>query len=190
MGRTALVTVPDEGAAWTVRDALAAGGITCDVERAGLDHPYTANALARQMRIYVEEEQLAEARRLLAALEGEVANHDDDLTAQALAAGRLADEAAAAEPPPVQREPSLSWALVVGLLLPLPAVCLYARASRLGLLLVGLFVVGLIYALPEMNGFELPEEDRALFFIAPAAKLADLLVGIALVLFRRPRSGH
>jgi hypothetical protein len=190
MGRAALVTVPDEGAAWIVRDALAAGGVSCEVERVGLDHPYSANALARQMRIFVAEEHLAAAQRLLAALEGEVANHDEDLTAEALAAGRPEDVPGKDAPPP-GRDPRISWALALGLLLPIPAVCLYARASRLGAVLLGVFVMGMVYCPPwdlQVLGFSDPKEDSVIGLIAPGAKVADLAVGIPLVALRRRRA--
>jgi hypothetical protein len=95
MARTPLVTVPDEGAAWIVRDALTAGGITVEVEPAGREHPYAGNALARAMRVWVPVEQLAEARRLLAALEADVSN-DADLSAEAMAAGNAEGLEAAA----------------------------------------------------------------------------------------------
>jgi hypothetical protein len=86
MARAPLVTVPDEGAAWIVRDALTARGVTTEVEPAGPEHPYTANALARPMRIWVPAEQLDRARSLLAALEEEIANDDEELSAEAMGA--------------------------------------------------------------------------------------------------------
>jgi hypothetical protein len=172
-----------------VRDALAAGGVICEVEAAGADHPYTANALARPMRIFVAPEQLAEARRLLAALEGELANHDEDLTAQALAAGRLIDEESVKEAPPDHR-PSLGLALALGLLLPAPVVCFYARANRIGLLFLLAFVLGLVSGQLPMFSHRDAEyddegEDSPLVWMAPAAKVVDFAVGIPLVVFRR-----
>jgi hypothetical protein len=190
MGRVALVTVPDEGAAWVVRDALATGGVTCEVQRVGLDHPYTANALARQMRVFVQDEQLAEARRLLAALEGEVANHDDDLAAEALAAGHLTEEAPVREAGP-RSEVRISWALALGLLLPIPVVCFYARASKIGALFAGIFVVGMVYAPPwhlHVLGFSDGYDESLVGLMAPAAKVADLAVGLPLVVMRRRRA--
>jgi hypothetical protein len=89
MARRSLVTVPDEGAAWVVRDALAAGGVTAEVEPAGAEHPYATTALARPMRVWVPAEQLAHARNLLAALEEEIAGDEKDLSAQASAAGQV-----------------------------------------------------------------------------------------------------
>jgi hypothetical protein len=88
MARAPLVTVPDEGAAWVVRDALTVGGVTAEVEPAGAEHPYAGNALARPMRIWVPAEQLERARSLLAALEEEIANDERDLAAQAETAGQ------------------------------------------------------------------------------------------------------
>jgi len=186
MGRTALVTVPDEGAAWMVRDALAAGGVTCEVEAAGADHPYTANALAKPMRIFVAPEQLAEARRLLAALEGELANHDEDLTAQALAAGRLIDEESVKETP-ANQPPSLGLALVIGLLIPAPVVCFYAKANRLGVLFVLVFILGL-FGGPLFRPSDSDEDDATLGLVAPATKVVDFAVGITLVVTLRRRA--
>lgn len=189
MGRTALVTVPDEGAAWTVRDALAAGGVTCEVERVGLENPYMASALARQMRIFVPDDQLAEARRLLAALEGEVANQDEDLTAQALAAGRLAVESAAAPAPP-KPAPKLSWALALGLLFPIPYVCFYAGIKWLGLIFLVMFLVGGAFAVPELEdlGLRAALEDWSATRVLAGAKVADLLLGLGILLARRGRT--
>jgi hypothetical protein len=187
MGRTALVTVPDEGAAWTVRDALAAEGVTCEVERVGLENPYMASALARQMRIFVPDDQLAEARRLLAALEGEVANQDDDLTAQALAAGEAADA-----PTPSKPAPKLSWALALGLLFPIPYVCFYAGIRWLGLIFLVIFLVGGAFAVPELEdlGLRAALESWSATTVLAAAKAADLLLGLGILLARpRGRAG-
>jgi hypothetical protein len=98
MARAPLVTVPDEGAAWIVRDALTAGGVTVQVEPAGAEHPYAVNALARPMRVWVPAEQLDRARSLLAALEEEIGNDDKQLSAEAMAAGH--GQAAAVPGPP------------------------------------------------------------------------------------------
>jgi hypothetical protein len=178
MGRAALVTVPDEGAAWMVHDALTEAGIHAQVERAGAEHPYTANALARPMRIWVQDEQLDEARRVLAALQEELAGSDEELTAEALAAGRLQVESA---PTPRERRiPHLSWAIALGLLLPIPVVCFYARAWRTGALFAGLYLAGLACALAGHPGLVL----------TPVSKGADLAVGIPLVILARRRAAR
>jgi hypothetical protein len=98
MARAALVTVPDEGAAWIVRDALTSRGVTVEVEPAGAEHPYAANALARPMRVWVPAEELDRARSLLAALEEEIANDETELSAEALGAGEAQAAGAAASP--------------------------------------------------------------------------------------------
>jgi hypothetical protein len=90
MARAPLLTVPDEGAAWVVSDALTAGGVTVEVEHAAAEHPYTVNALARPMRLWVPAEQLERARSLLAALEQEIASDEKDVSAQATAAEEVA----------------------------------------------------------------------------------------------------
>ena len=82
MPRTALVTLPDEGATEMVRAALVDAGIQPEFERAYLDHPYRANIYAEQWRVFVPSEQLAEAQRALARLEHDMAA---ELDAQALA---------------------------------------------------------------------------------------------------------
>jgi hypothetical protein len=191
MARTALVTVPDEGAAWMVRDALKEGGISAEIERAGADHPYTTTALARPMRIWVPADQAPRARELLAALEADMANHEEELASEALAAGGVDPESA---PPPSDRSaPRLSWALALGLLLPIPVVCLYARAHRLGALFLGVFVVAVLYAPPwelRLFGFSEPDEDAAMGLLAPALKVVDVAVGLPLVMVRRRRAAR
>jgi hypothetical protein len=182
MGRTALVTVPDEGSAWVVRDALAAGGVACQVERVGMENPYMANALARQMRVFVANEQLPEARRLLAALEGELANHADELTEEALAAARPDEEPA---PAPAEWRPRVSAALALGLLVPIPLVCLYARISWLGLLFLVLFLASLAN-IPELRFLEsVAELEWPLSVTGLTTKLGDLIVGVVVVARRR-----
>jgi hypothetical protein len=111
MARAPLVTVPDEGAAWIVRDALTARGVTADVEPARREHPYAANALARPMRIWVPAEQLDRARSLLAALEEEIRNDEKELSAEAEAAGSA--EAAAPQPRRIGRTVALNVAAVL-----------------------------------------------------------------------------
>jgi len=128
MARAPLVTVPDEGAAWMVRDALTSRGLTVEVEPAGAEHPYAVNALARPWRIWVPAEQLERARSLLAALEEEIANDEQDLSAQATAAG----PAQAAEVP--ANRPSGPWFLyflTLVVVLILGAVCYLADPSEI-----------------------------------------------------------
>jgi hypothetical protein len=175
MARVALVTVPDEGAAWTVRDALSADGITVEIERAGLDHPYTANALAKPMRVFVAAEDLERARAALAALEAEIAGSEDELHAAALAAATPKAEDA----PPTERSvPKLSWAIALGLLLPIPVVCFYGRAWRTGALFAGLYLAGLVCAFVGHPGV----------MLTPASKIADLSAGLPLVALARRRA--
>jgi hypothetical protein len=170
-----------------VRDALAAGGVTCEVEGARVEHPYMASALARPMRIFVADEHLAEARRLLAGLEGDAAN-DDELAAQALSAGRLVDDESVKEVPP-DEPPSLGLALAFGLLLPAPVVCFHARANKLGMVFLGVFVLGLFFGPLSIFGLgDDHEENSTVGLIAPVAKVADVAVGIPLVLLRRRRA--
>jgi hypothetical protein len=178
MGRAALVTVPDEGAAWMVHDALTEAGIHAEVERAGADHPYAANALARPMRVFVQEEQLGEARRVLAALEHELAGSDEELAAEAL--GAVPQQPEPSTDPREPRLPRLSWAVALGLLLPIPVVCFYARAWRTGALFAGLYLAGLACALAGHPGLVL----------TPVSKGADLAVGIPLVILARRRAAR
>jgi hypothetical protein len=178
MARAPLVTVPDEGAAWMVRDALTAEGIGVEVERAGPDHPYAANALANPMRLFVATEDLDRARALLAALEAEMAGSEDELQAQAMAAGHRNPDLAAA--PGERSVPRLSWAIALGLLLPIPVVCFYGRAFRTGALFAGLYLAGLAC-------FFLGHPGVAL---TPAAKLADLSAGLPMVALARRRAQH
>jgi len=196
MARVALVTVPDDGAAWMVRDALAEAGIAAEIERAVADHPYAASALARPMRIWVPDVQLEQAQEILASLENELANHDEEIAAQALAAGHTtSDEAAPPHGAQMDRLPRLSWALALAVLIPFPVVCFYGHARRTGALFVGVFLAGLVCAAPLWMGADVDEVDEpspiggsaALLFV-PAAKLADVAVGLPMVLLRRRRA--
>jgi hypothetical protein len=177
MARAPLVTVPDEGAAWMVRDALSTEGISVEVERAAPDHPYTANALAKPMRLFVAEEDLERARAVLASLEAEIASSQDELHAEALATTNPEAELAA---PGERSVPRLSWAIALGILLPIPVVCFYARAWRTGALFAGLYLAGLACMFLGHPGV----------ILTPASKLADLSAGLPLVVLARRRAQH
>jgi hypothetical protein len=194
MARVALVTVPDEGAAWMVRDALGDAGIEAEIERARADHPYMASALAHPMRIFVAKGDLERARGVLAALESELANHEEELSAEALAAGQITTESPA-DPARLDERalPRLSWALALGLLLPVPGVCFYARAPRLGGVLLGAFLIGVFYFSWGDLVWYFEDQDYAHpppALIAPASKVADLALGLPLVILRRRRAAR
>src|SRR5207247_8835374 len=132
---------------------------------------------------------LEPARVLLAGLGAELARHPEELAAQALAAGQPGSDTAAAAPP--ARLPRLSWALALGFLLPIPVVCFYGRAWRMGALFAGLFVAGLIAAPPRylrVIGFSTPLHHSVPDYLAPAAKLAALAIGLPRVVGRRRRA--
>jgi hypothetical protein len=147
MPRAVLVTVPDEGAAEMVRAALAEAGITPEIERAYLDHPYGATALAEPWKIYVPGERLKDAQDALARLEHDVS---EEVEAQATAwDGPRADaDPHAPLPDAGARPPKISWALALAAVVPFPVVCFYARSRRLGAILLGLFVaiIGMSFA--------------------------------------------
>lgn len=157
MPRTALVIVPDEGAAEMVRAALVEAGIQPEFERAFPDHPYRASILAEPWRVFVPAERLKDAQDALARLEHDVADEADRQSrawhgrdegeVDALAAELSAGDAPAAEQEPAARHgPRIGWALALAFLLPVPAVSFYAGARRAGAIFIGLFVASVALA--------------------------------------------
>lgn len=189
MADVALVTVPDEGAAETVRAALAEVDIPVRLERARPENPYRVQVLAGAWRILVPQERLADAQVLLARLEREMAEEVD-----AQAAG-WEPEAAAAAPPEVPRRPGpkISFALALGALLPFPVSCFYVRARWRGAIWLGLVVAAFVLAMVDDGGYQLLPfgEDSPLAYgdrlllVCIFAKLADLFVALLLISLRR-----
>jgi hypothetical protein len=190
MADVALVTVPDEGAAETVRAALAEVDIPVRLERARPENPYRVQVLAGAWRILVPEERLAEAQLSLQRLEKEMAEEVD-----AQAAGWEPEGAAAAATPEVPRRPGpkISFALALGALLPFPVSCFYVRARWRGAIWLGLVVAAFVLAMAGDGGYRLLPfgEDSPLAYgdrlllVCLFAKLADLFVALLLIAFRR-----
>jgi hypothetical protein len=151
MARVALVTVPDDGAAAVVSQALADAGVGAEVERARIEHPYQVSALARPLRVYVAAEHLAEARAVLERLQLEMSEETDAQAAAAVAPPGVVDPGPAAKATTFlardEKGARLPWALALAGVLPFPAVCLYARIPRIAGLLLGLCLATLGYLL-------------------------------------------
>jgi hypothetical protein len=190
MALVALVTVPDEGAADVVRSALDEVGIPVELRRVGLENPYRGSVLAAPWRIMVPEERLDEARRWLDRVEQELA---DEVESQA---GVAEGSEAVTEPPlpdPTRRSPKIAWALGLAAILVFPVVCFYVRAWRRGALWLGMFLLPLVLlGVRAVSGYELlpqiePPLERidTLLLILIWAKLADLFVGLLLIVLRR-----
>jgi hypothetical protein len=203
-----LVTVPDDGAVGVVSAALADAGIRADVRPVRPDHPYQASALARPFQISVEQDDLAEARKVLARIEHEMA---EEVEAQA-AASAIEASTGGGEVSLESFDPGrtrFSWALALGFLVPFTVVCFYARAFRAGALFLGLFLVALGYSFtggvwevqvlggpaPVSGPFDTDgvgwkegwRRGRAAFVLASGAKAGDLAVGLATIARRRRR---
>jgi hypothetical protein len=168
------VIVPDEGAAEMVRAALVEAGIQPQFARARPDHPYHPTVFAEPWRVTVPAERLQDARNALARLEHDVAEEADaqarawegrhglageeptpEPLADAGSPGRAGAPAGTLKPDDqplpsgTRRAPRLLTALALGFVLPFPVVCFYARARRLGAILLGLFVASVALAFAE-----------------------------------------
>lgn len=207
---TVLVTVPDEGAAAAVCEALAEAGLLAEVRRSYRQHPYQPSPLATPFEIVVDVADLEAARGVLHRLAEEnraelpSSSGDDD-----------------AQRPWEQRRwwrrPS-PWIAVVVALVPLvPLACFYAGARRMGALFAGVTLAAFCLMFGQGGAFsvgavsspypatwhgwlrprdpadqtpleELPRADRLSLGLGrtlTAAKLGDLAV--ALWFIRRER---
>jgi hypothetical protein len=209
MALVPLVTVADEGAAGVVSAALADAGIDADVRPVAQEHPFQASALARPLRISVEEDQIGEARKVLARVEHEMTEEADAQGAAAAIAA--AGEGVIGKGPSKNGGggPRFSWALAIAFLVPLPVVCFYTRAFRTGALFLGLFLVALGYSFAggawevqvlggpapvrapsdqdEERDQDLADRRGTIFALAGAAKIGDLAVGLATIALGRRR---
>jgi hypothetical protein len=192
MALVALVTVPDAGAAEVVSSALSEVDIPFEVQRAGPEDPYRGSVLAAPWRVMVPEERLEEARAWLDRVEKEIAEEID--TQAAAPAGPEGGGAATdrPRPDPTRRSPKISWALGLAVVLVFPVVCFYVRAWRRGAIWMGMFVLPLVLM---VSGYEyLPAVEPplarvdTLILILVWAKLADLFVGLLLIVLRRRSS--
>jgi hypothetical protein len=181
-----LATVPDEGAVDLIRAALEEAGIEVEVKRL-YPHPYAVSALATPFALRVPPASLDAARGVLARLSEELG---EEVVAQA---------AVGAEPEPVvlprgveRSERRLRWALALGLVVPVPVVCFYAGAHRLGALLLGVFVT--VFAWPFASAWaglvapNRPREGMLILALAVVVRLADLVIGLVLLAHRRRRA--
>lgn len=141
-----LTTVNDDGAAAMARDAIADLDIPVRLHRRGPEHPYAGLFVKEQIDVQVPEDQQEAAREALAWLERDAALHAEQGSADSSLEGE-GEEAQALE-----RPRRLSTALALAVLVPLPVICVYAGARRLGYglmgLAAGLFVLGLFSGQP------------------------------------------
>jgi hypothetical protein len=186
-----LATVPDEGAVELIRAALEEAGIAVEVKRL-YPHPYAVSALATPFALRVAPEVLSAARGVLARLSEELS---EEVVAQA---------AAGAEPEPlafpvgVERSlRRLPWALALGLAVPFPVVCFYARARRLGALFLSAFLSLFVWlmVLAVEHGWQgdglivagVPRQGQIVVALLLAVRLADLVTGCLVIALRRRR---
>ncbi len=176
----AITTVHDWGAAQVAREKLADAGIPVELKSLGMN-PYFGAVTAQEIEVRVPPEHAPQAELELERLQAQVeasliaesgAPLDDDEEADD-------DEARAARRstalPTSERRPlKVSWAIVLALLpvIPFPAGCFYARATRLGWGLLGCYVGGfaLMFLRPEFA------------LLTVGAKLADLVLAPFMVL--------
>jgi hypothetical protein len=161
-----VATMQDSAAADVAREAIADAGIPVEVRRLGGD-AYFGSMTASTYELRVPDERLADAQRLLEALEV-------DMEQAALAAAGVPpteeDERGAAALPSLERRPrKLAWAIALALVGPLPGTgVLYARSFALGWTMMGLTLGSFVMA------FTLHGHDPLLVMLA--------LKGIDLVL--------
>lgn len=171
---SAVATVRDVGAAQVAQEALGEAGIPVEIKPLGA-HPYFGSVTIAQFEVRVPEERLREAE---AALEQLAEQAEAVLLSQEgvppAAAGAVGFETAGAP-----RYKRLLWAIVLSLLLPFPAGCLYAGAYRIAATLLGFYlVVGLWFL--QSGSF------RHLFDLIMVVKVIDLaLVPISVNAYNR-----
>src|SRR5579871_2573023 len=138
----AVATVRDAGALELTKQAIAEAGIPVDVMRLG-SNPYFPTATASQWEVRVPEDRVADAEDELERLE---AHAEESLLAEAGGADEdePVEERGVQRSAPVEKPRKLSWAIVISLLVPFPAGCLYARQVPIGYILCGMFAVGWI----------------------------------------------
>ncbi len=147
----AVATVRDAGALEVTRQALAEADIPVDVMRLG-SNPYFPTATASQWEVRVPEDRVDEAEEELTRLEAQA---EESVLAEAGVAPEEEDAPEerghdAAPPDPALRPRKISWAIVISLLVPFPAGCLYARQLPIGYILVGMFIVGWVASFTGM----------------------------------------
>jgi hypothetical protein len=189
MALVALVTVPDAGAAEVVSSALAEVDIPFEVRRVGPEDPYRGSVLAAPWRVMVPEERLDEAREWLDRVEKEIAEEVDTQAAAPAEPDGVEAVTDRPWPDPTRRSPKISWAVALAVVLVFPVVCFYVRAWRRGAVWMAMFVLPLVLLmfgarfLPAID----PSLARAdtLVLILVWAKLADLFVGLLIIVLRR-----
>jgi hypothetical protein len=157
-------TVRDRAGAELAKEALRAVGIAAEVRLVG-QNPYFGSVSAEEYEVRVPEDDEPAARSELDRLAGEL---EQAVYAEA---GVPADEESDALTPPEQRPRKPSWAFVISLLLPFPGGgCMYARASKVGFVLLGIWL-GVTLAL--VSGMHSPHGGT----LWVGAKLIDALLG-------------
>lgn len=145
---TVLVTVPDEGAAAAVCEALAEAALPAEVRRSYRQHPYQPSPLATPFEIIVDDADLEAARGVL----------------QRLAEENVAELASSSEDTEGQRpweqqrwwrRPSPWIAVVVALVPIVPLACFYAGARRMGAVFAGVTLAAFCLMFGQGGAFSL-----------------------------------
>jgi hypothetical protein len=134
---TAVTTLRDPGSAEVLREALAERDIPVEVRRTTNFQLYFG-APGEEFELRVPAEHLDDARKLIEALSEEL---QKSVLAEAGVAPGENDAAYADDelPPPERRPRKPAWAVGISLISPIPGCgLLYARAFRLGYLVMGL----------------------------------------------------
>jgi hypothetical protein len=157
-------TVRDRAGAELAQEALRAVGIAAEVRLVG-QNPYFGSVSAEEYEVRVPEGDEAAARTELDRLAAEL---EQAVYAEA---GVPADDGPDALQAAEERPRKPSWAFVISLLLPFPGGgCMYARASKVGFVLLGIWV-GVTVAM--VSGMHSPHGGT----LWVGAKLVDAFLG-------------
>jgi len=137
---TVLVTVPDEGAAATVCEALAEAGLSAEAQRSWRRHAYQPSALATPFDVLVEEADAEAARAVLRRLAEENVAHLESTEPD-----ERADR--------WWRRPSPWVAVIVALIPVVPLACFYAGARRMGALFAGVTLTAFVLMFGQGGAF-------------------------------------
>jgi hypothetical protein len=132
----AVTTLRDAGGAEVAREELAGRGIPVEIKRLSNFQLYFGAPSSEEWEVRVPADRVDEAQGVLDALASELAER---VVAEAGVPPGVDDDRSTELPPPELRPRKLSWAIAIGLIAPLPGLgLLYARAFRLGYLMIGL----------------------------------------------------
>jgi len=140
---TVLVTVPDEGAAATVCEALAEAGLAAEAKRSWRRHAYQPSALATPFDVLVDEADAEAARAVLRRLAEENVTPLESTDHEERAAGEAR----------WWRRPSPWVAVIVALIPVVPLACFYAGARRMGALFAGVTLTAFVLMFGQGGAF-------------------------------------